>query len=284
MDSRHPSAEVDVDVSLAKQLLEEQHPALLAGPLSLVDEGWDNITFRVGSDLALRLPRRNVAVQLALNEQRWLPVVAPWLDVAVPVPVGIGVPSRLFPWPWSVVPWIEGSTCDEEALAPSEGELLARVMRSLHRFPPPDAPLNPFRGVPLSSRQNVVEERLDRLRLSQLTPLWEQALATPPARDAVWIHGDLHPRNVVVREGALVGIIDWGDMTVGDPATDLACAWMLLDSQGRSALFDVYQPSSDERSRAIGWAVNFASAMIDSRHPKHTSIGQRVIERLVASE
>ena len=273
-----------MDASLAEQLLEEQHPALLDGPLKLVDEGWDNITYRVGAAFAVRLPRRKASVQLALNEQRWLPVVAPWLDVAVPVPVGIGAPSSLFPWPWSVVQWIEGSTCDQEALAASEAGLLARVLRSLHRSSPPDAPPNPFRGVPLSSRQDVVEERLERLRLNQLTPLWEQALATAPARAAVWIHGDLHPRNVVVRDGALAGIVDWGDMTAGDPATDLACAWMLLDHRGRSELFDAYEPTSDERSRAIGWAVNFASAMMDSRHAKHTSIGHLIIERLLASE
>ena len=283
MDLRHPPAEVHVDIDLARALLIAQHPHLMTGPLVLVDEGWDNFTYRVGFEYAVRIPRRQVAVDLLLNEQKWLPRVAPWLPVAVPLPVGLGVPSDLFPWPWSVVEWIPGTTAEKTPLELDQADLLAYTLRSLHRTAPSDAPFNPFRGVPLEARRDVVEERLTRLDLGELVVLWRHALAAAPTEDAVWLHGDLHPRNVLVRDGTLAGIIDWGDMTAGDMATDLACAWMLFDARGRSAFLDAYGPTEDERLRAMGWAVNFASALVDSGELRHTRMGHSVLRQLVGS-
>jgi aminoglycoside phosphotransferase (APT) family kinase protein len=129
-----------------------------------------------------------------------------------------------------------------------------------------------------------VEERLDRLGLRELVPLWRGAIVSAAASAVVWIHGDLHPRNIVTRNGALAGIIDWGDLTAGDVAADLASAWMLLDRRGRSAFWEAYQPTDDERSRALGWAVNLASAMVDSQEPNHVRIGRQIVEQLTASD
>jgi len=280
LDIRHPPAEVHLDVETARRLLESQHPDLLTGDLTLVDEGWDNFTYRVGRGHALRLPRREVAVQLLRNEQRWLPHVAPWLHLAVPIPVAIGSPSSLYPWPWTVVEWIEGRTAEGATLAPGEAESLAKALRSLHRPASPEAPFNPFRGVPLESRRAVVEERLERLKLGELELTWRRGLEAEPAEVRVWLHGDLHPRNVVIREGRLAGLIDWGDMTAGDPATDLACAWMLFGPRDRSAFLRAYGPTQDERDRAAAWAVNFASAMLDSSEPRHVSIGRTIVAHL----
>jgi aminoglycoside phosphotransferase (APT) family kinase protein len=283
VDLRHPPAEVHVDVDLAAALVAAQHPHFMTGPVSLVDEGWDNFTYRVGSEYAVRIPRRRVAVDLLLNEQKWLPVVAPWLPVAVPLPVGLGVPSDLFPWPWSVVVWIPGTTAEDAPLAPEQATHFADTLRALHRTAPDDAPFNPFRGVPLETRRDVVEERLARLDLRDLAVLWRRALEAAPAEDAVWLHGDLHPRNVLVRDGALAGVIDWGDMTAGDVATDLACAWMLFDARGRAAFWDAYAPTEQERLRAMGWAVNFASALVDSGEPRHVRMGHFILHQLVGS-
>ena len=220
MDLRQPEAEVHIDADLVRGLLEEQHPHLVGGSLTLVDEGWDNVTYRTGSDHAVRIPRRQVAADLILNEQRWLPMIATWLPVAVSRPVEIGVPSGLFRWPWSVVEWIPGTTADVCPLGADQAVRLASILLTLHRPAPPDAPFNPFRGVPLQAMQERVEERLERLDLKPLIPLWKAGLDVPPARDRVWLHGDLHPRNVIVENEELVGIIDWGDMTAGDVATD----------------------------------------------------------------
>lgn len=282
MDARHPPAEVRLDAGMARRLLEEQHPRYLTTEPRLVDEGWDNFVFRVGDDYALKAPRREAAVALLLHEQMWLPRIATWLDLSVPEPVARGEPSALFPWPWSVVRWVPGRTAEEVSLTHADATRLAQALRSLHRPAPPEAPANPFRGVPLRKRRDSVEERLARLGLGVLLAPWTRALETELSRTPVWLHGDLHPRNVLVRDGALAGLIDWGDLTAGDPATDLACAWTLFDEGERRAFFEAYAPSEAERFRALGWAVNFASALLDSAEPRHVEMGRRIAKRLVA--
>lgn len=282
VDARHPQAEVAIDDDLVRRLLEAQHPGFLSDALVLVDEGWDNVTYRVGADHAVRLPRREVAVQLIRNEQRWLPTIGPWVGLAVPTPVAIGAPSGDFPWPWSIVEWIAGTPAEAGSLSPDDAEALATGLRSLHRPAPPEAPSNPFRGVPLRDRREVVEARLERLGLAELSRLWSRALEVDGAAGRVWLHGDLHPRNLLVHEGRLVGLIDWGDMSGGDAATDLACAWMLFDSEGREAFLEAYGPSREQRARAIGWAVNFASALVDSAEPRHEAIGRVILEQLAS--
>jgi aminoglycoside phosphotransferase (APT) family kinase protein len=283
MDLRRAPAEVDIDEDLARALLRDQRHELADGPLELVDEGWDNVTYRVGQKYAIRIPRRRVAVDLLLTEQRWLPTIAARLPVAVPRPVVLGVPTASFPWPWSVVEWIPGSTADRTRLSVDQAPVVAVVLRALHRPVTDEAPSNPFRGVPLAARQEVVEERLARLGLSDLVPIWREAIRVRPATDRVWIHGDLHGRNVVVRDGALAGIIDWGDLTGGDVATDLACAWMLFDTgAARTAFFEAYGSSDDSVARAAGWAVNLAAALLDSGEPRHVEMGRAVVNSLQA--
>lgn len=284
MDTRRPPAEVDVDIGLVRALLDAQHAHLVTGPLTLVDEGWDNFTYRIGSDYAARIPRRSVAVDLLVNEQTWLPTIAEWLPVAVPRPVAVGAPSELFAWPWSVVEWIPGETANLSPLDRDQAPSLANALRSLHRAAPPDAPFNPFRGVPLAARREAVEKRLGRLGIAGLGVLWRRAVEADAAKDSVWLHGDLHPRNVVVRDGVLAGIIDWGDVTAGDVATDLACAWMLFDERGRYAFLEAYAPTEVEKTRAIGWAVNFGCALVDSGEPLHSKIGESIIRQLVSGD
>ena len=284
MDLEHAAAEVHIDEELVRALLSDQHPDLAEEPLTWVDEGWDNVTYRVGPGHAVRIPRRQSAVELLLAEQRWLPVIAPRLPVAVPRPVGLGVASDRFPWPWSVVEWIPGETVDLQPMTEGQAGSLANVLQALHRPAPAELPFNPFRGVPLEARKVAVEERLERLALNELIPIWQAAIAAPPAREKTWIHGDLHPRNVLVRDGILAGLIDWGDMTGGDVATDLACAWMLLDATARSSFLAVYDPPGAVLERAAGWAVNFASALLDSGDSRHVRIGRAVRRRLAGSD
>lgn len=289
MDRHHPRAEVDITSGLARALLAAQHPDLLAHDLERVGEGWDNVTYRIGEGLALRIPRREAAVPLLRNEQRWLPMLAPRLGVQVPMPLRIGEPSALFPWPWSVVGWIPGQTADRDPLAPSAAPRLARVFRALHQPAPADAPENALRGVPLRERAEVLH---DRLRLLQdlrepertaLREFWNEGAQAPIATTSVWLHGDLHPRNVLVQEGELAGIIDWGDMTGGDPATDLAAAWTLFDStEARTAFLRDYAASPTEVVRARAWAVFFGCALASSGESDHEGIGRVIVKRLLS--
>jgi aminoglycoside phosphotransferase (APT) family kinase protein len=270
-------------------LLAAECPELAEDPIRLVDEGWDNFTFLVGQRYAARLPRREVAVPLLVNEQRWLPVLAPRLSLEVPVPVYVGQPSALFPWPWSVVHWIQGKTAETHVFHSADTTLLARVLRALHQPAPGDAPRNPFRGVPLSTKSEMVEERIQRFERrpevdpSRLAAIWRDACAVPGAELRVWVHGDLHPRNVVVRDGALVGLIDWGDVHGGDAATDVASAWMLIaTARHRREFLDAYGAGEALVCRAKGWAVHLGLALVASGEPRHTQLGFNTLERVLA--
>lgn len=266
-----PRAEVAIDESRVRVLLVSQHPDLATLPIRALGSGWDNASFRIGSDLVARLPRRAEAVPLILHEQRWLPQLASSLPIAVPVPVRTGVPGDGYPWAWSLVSWFEGATADHAPLASTEPHALADFLRALHRPAPPSAPHNPHRGIPLSGRARDLARRWSRLRAetgSITTPVeraWSAALEATANESSVWLHGDLHPRNVIVRSGCIVAVIDWGDLTSGDPATDLASIWMLLgDRADRLAALDRYQASPALRARALGWAVVFGSALLDA--------------------
>ncbi len=284
-----PPVERALDASGVRALLAAQCPRFGGEAIRLVDAGWDNFIFRLGREHAVRLPRRQAAVDFLLNEQRWLGQLSARLPIAVPTTVHAGVPGAGFPWPWSVVPWIPGTTAEEHRFGPQDALELAEVLLALHREAPAEAPSNPFRGVPLATRGELVAARLARLRAQpgidqpRLRTLWGEACAAPLATDRRWLHGDLHPRNVVVRDGSLAGLIDWGDLSAGDVATDLACAWLLLDSPlDRQSFFTTYGASEAEVCRAMGWATHLGLALVDSGDARHVAMGLAALGRVGA--
>ncbi|WP_419165435.1 aminoglycoside phosphotransferase family protein [Candidatus Palauibacter sp.] len=262
-----PEPEVRIDERLVADLLRAQHPDLADLPIHERHSGWDNVTYRLGDDLAARLPRRRAAAELAIKEQTCLPSLARQLPVAVPVPLRVGGAGAEFPWPWSVVPWIPGTTANVEPLGVAEGARVADFLAALHAIASPGAPTNPFRGGPLRDRAGDVEGRLAKLsdRTDLVTPellrAWRRAVAAPTHGARRWLHGDLHPSNLIVRGGILTGVIDWGDLAAGDVATDLAAVWMLFeDRQARSACLASYGAPEALVVRAMGWAIFFGSA------------------------
>ncbi|CAI9391722.1 aminoglycoside phosphotransferase family protein [Microbacterium sp. T2.11-28] len=261
-----PPAEVSLTAADVDRLLASQHPAL-RGELRAVASGWDNEVFRLGDDLAVRLPRREAAAHLVENEQRWLPILAPALPVRVPVPVAVGVPDDDYPWRWSIVPWFDGVRVADLPLAERDalaGEVAA-ALRALHVVAPPDAPRNPVRGVPLRERDGVVRGRLAGSR--GLAALWDAGLAAPEwSRPDVWVHGDVHPGNLIARGGRLEAVIDFGDMCAGDPACDLAVAWTAFGPAGRVRLRADLGDGYDDAmwARAGAWAVAFATLLRDA--------------------
>ncbi|MGH9190010.1 MAG: aminoglycoside phosphotransferase family protein [Acidimicrobiales bacterium] len=265
-----PAAEIEVGEGLIRSLLVEQHPDLADLPVTEVDSGWDNALWRIGDDLLARLPRRQIAVPLTINEQRWLPELAQTLPLPVPVPVRIGRPSDAFPWPWSVVQWIEGHPGDRaEIIQPEETACrLGRFLRALHQEAPSNAPTNPYRGVPLAERAPDFERWLSqigsRVDHRALRRVWDRALGAGQwSRPPAWIHGDLHPANTIVEHGALTAVIDFGDICAGDPATDLAGAWMLLPYNQLATFAAVYGGVDLElEQRTLGWVVLFALMQI----------------------
>jgi len=261
-----PSAEASIDSSLVRELLRAQHADLASLTLVDIGEGWDNRVFRLGRSLAVRMPRREASAVLIEQEQRWLPQLSARLPLPVPVPIRTGRPGCGFPWSWSVVPWMRGQSA---LLAPSDpmrmATALGKFLRELHQPAPSDAPLNPWRGIPLAARDQTLRKHLRQLQglvdQKAVLRVWERALPTPPwPGPPLWIHGDLHPANLLVTRERLSAVIDFGDLAAGDPATDLSVMWMLLPASARPAFLisarGPFNPcNEDTLMRARGWAL-----------------------------
>ncbi len=286
-----PAAEYRIDEGLVRRLLVDQHPDLADLPLRAVGEGWDNAIFRLGDRLAVRLPRRTASAILITREQRWLPVLSRQVSLPVPAPYRVGKPALGYPWCWSVTPWLKGSTADQVEPAATQAAVFGEFLRSLHVPAPADAPASEVRGVPLSRRAGSMKARLDRLagRTALITrevrQSWEHALEAIPDFSPTWLHGDLHPRNVLVDQGTITAVIDWGDVCAGDPATDLASNWMLFaDRRSREAFWHAYGAVSvPSRQRAKGWAILFGVTLLDtglSNHPGNAAMGRRILGRV----
>ena len=258
-----PDADLELDAELVHRLLLEQHPDLAHLPIAEVASGWDNVVFRLGSDLAVRMPRREVGAWLITSEQRWLAELAPTLPLPVPAPVRVGGPGLGYPWPWSIVPWFQGeeATCGEPRDWDQTARRLAAFLVALHRPAPADAPMSPYRGVPLAVRAPILTDGLNQLGGSvdraRIDAVWERLVATPAwPGPPVWIHGDLHPRNLVLDRGELAAVIDFGDMTAGDPAVDLSVAWFWLPAAVRPTFCEALGGVDDDTwARAKGWAL-----------------------------
>lgn len=283
-----PAAEVDVDAHLVRALLRDQHPDLADLPLAVVANGWDNVVLRLGDLLAVRLPRRAAAARLIEHEQRWLPEIAHRVAAVVPVPdpVRTGRPALGYPWSWSVVRWLPGTAAGERVGGVRVAESLAAFVELLHVPAPGDAPVNPVRAVPLATRSDAVLTRLateDVPRAGELAALWETAAALPAyAGPPVWVHADLHPFNVLFStapDGSprLSAVVDFGDVTAGDPAVDLATAWLTLDREARRTFRARVTADDDTWTRARGWAVSIASAL----HLSDDRASQRVAGRAI---
>lgn len=285
-----PEAELPIDAALVAALLTEQHADLAGLPLEAVGEGWDNVTFRLGDALAVRLPRRRAAAHLVLHEQRWLPTLAPLLPISVPAPVRTGAPGCGYPWAWSVVPWFEGTHVGVTPFTDPRREAarLGAFLRALHVPAPTDAPRNPYRGVPLGDRAALFDRTVaqlgDRIDAVAVRTVWEAALAVPVFRDPpVWLHGDLHALNLVARAGTLVAVVDFGDLTAGDPATDLAVAWQLFDAPDRAVLRAAAGADADAWERARGWALALSLIYLANSAdlPDLHAVGERTLERVL---
>ncbi len=262
-----PAAEVAIDEALIARLVAAQHPDLL-GDVRIVANGWDNVVARLGDEHLVRMPRRALSAPLVEHEARWLPVLAPLLPVPIPVPVRVGSPTDEYPWTWVISPWLPGIpltavfVADRRALAAD----LGRAHSALHVRASIDAPANPVRGVPLVEREAVAREGFAQLeRGAELATVLDDGLAAEPwTGPDVWIHGDPHPGNLLATaDGRLAAMIDFGDLTAGDPATDLAIAWLAFDAEGRAAYSAAHSPVDDATwRRARAWAAILAAAFV----------------------
>ncbi len=266
MPSRKMHAdEVSTDASLVRRLLRAQFPSwseLSIEPVA--STGTDNALYRLGRERLVRLPRIRSAVPHVEREHAWLPRLAPELPCAVPEPLAKGTPGEGYPWPWSVLRWLDGENSIVGQIAEP-----ARLARDLAAFVVALRGVDPSggpaagRGAPLVERDRFTRDAIAALRGEvdgdAVTAVWESALRAPAYRGApVWIHGDLSPGNVLCVNGRLVAVIDFGCLGIGDPACDAIAAWNLLPADARDEFREALEIDDATWLRARGWALSIA--------------------------
>lgn len=261
-----PAMNADIDVALVHQLITAQFPHYADLPITpAVPQGWDNRTFRLGTDLSVRLPSAAGYVPQIEKEHRYLPRLAPLLPVAIPVPLARGTPGVGYPFPWSVYRWLPGETAataridDLTAFAMAVAQFLVALQRIEPAGGPPPGPHNFYRGGPVATYDAETRRAIAALDgdldTAATTAVWEAALAALWPGPSVWVHGDVAPGNLLIREGRLSGVIDWGSAAVGDPACDLVIAWTFLSGASREAFRAALSLDQATWARARGWAL-----------------------------
>jgi aminoglycoside phosphotransferase (APT) family kinase protein len=250
--------EVDTDSSLVQSLVAEQFPQWAGLPVEpVLPRGTDNANYRLGSELLVRLPRRESTVPALEKELRWLPTLAPLLPLAVPEPLASGEPTEGFPFPWAVLTWVEGRTADRIDSVRTADDLAAFVA-AFRAIDADGAPPGHRRGAlrAYDERMRATVEKLADHDTEALLGGWEEARAAP-AWDGppTWCHGDLDLRNVLFADARPVGVVDFGTIGVDDPATDDAAAFKLLPAEARERFWDRVGADGASIARARGWTI-----------------------------
>ncbi len=286
--------EVATDAALVAGLVAAQFPdwaGLRVEPVESI--GTDNAMYRLGDELSVRMPRVEWAVAPLEREFDWLPRLAPQLPFATPVPVAVGEPGDGYPWPWTVCRWIDGTHPVVGRISGADrlAADLARFVLAMRALDPAGAPRTAWPR-PLHEEDEFVRTAIAALG-DALVPdpdgiveIWEDALDAPRWNGPpTWIHGDLSPGNLLVRDGRLTGVLDFGAMGLGDPAGDLRVAWNLLPPAARTRFRGGLGSDAAEWRRARGWALLQAVAQVSyfhARNPPLAASARFVIAELVA--
>ncbi|SFS57199.1 aminoglycoside phosphotransferase family protein [Paenibacillus sp. BC26] len=286
--------EVQIDASLVKRLLEVQFPHWAELSLTRIkSSGTDNAIFRLGEELAVRLPRIDWATGQAELERIWLPKLAPHLPLAIPAPIAIGVPAEGYPWEWAVYRWFKGEdaivgTIDDLGQAATD---IAQFVDAMQRIdlgseitPPPSS-----RGLSLAPRDLGVRKAIAELEgmidQRSATLAWEEALRAPDWQGAgVWIHGDIHAGNLLIEQGRISAVIDFGCMGLGDPACDMLFAWSILTGETRPIFQAELQPDDATWARGRGYALSMgliALPYYKDTNPVFASVAKRIINEVL---
>ncbi|MFF2053279.1 aminoglycoside phosphotransferase family protein [Leifsonia sp. NPDC058194] len=289
-----PEVRPVIDAALVRRLVDAQFPHWRSLPVRPVDhDGWDNRTFRLGDDLSVRLPSATGYAAQVAKEQEWLPRLAPLLTLPIPQPVAVGVPDERYPFPWSVYRWLPGrplvlaredvdADVDDVTLAREIGEFLVALRGVDATDGPVPGAHNFFRGDPPAV---YGDEALAAIALlgddaPRARGIWERAIGSRWEAAPVWFHGDVAEGNLLVRDGRLSAVIDFGTSGVGDPACDLVPAWTLFDGAARAAFRDAVALDPDTWARAAGWALWKAAITLRDRPDDRGS--RTTLRRLLA--
>ena len=287
---------INIDVALVRRLVATQFPQWANLPVKPVDvDGWDNTTFRLGEDMSVRLPSAEQYALQVEKEQRWLPRLAPLLPLPIPVPLGKGTPAEGYPFPWSVYRWIEGETAIVERIDDlvEFATTLAGFLTALYRIDSADGPPpgrhNFFRGGPLTVYDGETRQALAALEgeidTDAAGAVWEAALAAIWQGSPVWFHGDIAWGNLLVEEGRLSAVIDFGTSGVGDPSCDLAIAWTLFGGESRDAFREALRLDDATWARGRGWTL-WKALITLAEHvetsPPEAGEPRRIIDEILA--
>lgn len=257
-----------ITTQIARALIVEQFPQFAHLPIRSVDHGGnDNRTFHLGSEMSIRLPSAEGYERQVLKEQTWLPKIAPYLPLPIPQPVAMGMPSKIYPWNWSIYKWLEGESANSLELRDEHLETialqLAQFLNEFHKFDAAGAPApglhNWWRAAHTSvynaETKSLIEELKDFIDVAQARKLWQRAISSKWDRDPVWVHGDVASGNLLVKDNRLAAVIDFGCMGIGDPACDLTIAWTFFRGKSREIFKANMDLDEETWARARGWAM-----------------------------
>lgn len=257
--------EIEIGTAVVVRLIAEQFPHWAGLPVTQVrSAGTDNTIYRLGQDMAVRLPRRPGTVAALARELQWLPRLAPLLPLAVPVPLAQGAPGEGFPFPWAVYRWLDGENVADEPDVdlPAAAVRLGAFVAALQRIDTEGGPPPSFRGGPVSALDDRVRTEIRDLAADGMvdpglaTAAWQTAMAAPAwAGPPRWVHADLSPLNLLARHGRLTAVIDFGGVGVGDPAVDMLPAWTWLTPQARDLFRGEVKPDDATWARGRGWGL-----------------------------
>jgi aminoglycoside phosphotransferase (APT) family kinase protein len=281
----------DITAELASRLVAAQFPQWAGLPVRPVEPGgWDNRTFRLGAGLSVRLPSGAPYALQVSKEHRWLPALAPQLPLPVPVPIALGAPGCGYPWPWSVCRWLPGvpaaaaPPADLTALAADLAGFLAALYRADPAGGPEPGEHNFLRGAPVRSYDAQTRDAIRSLGAevdaAAVTEVWEAALAADWPGPPVWVHGDVADGNLLVDEGRLRAVIDFGCCAVGDPACDTVIAWTLLSGESREAFRELLPVDPRAFDRGRGWAL-WKALIVLARVIRSDRAGAAVTRRVI---
>jgi len=248
--------------------------------------GTDNAMFRLGDTMVVRLPRIDWAAGSVEHEQTWLPVIGPLLPVATPAPLGMGEPMHGYPWRWSVYTWLDGANPTAEDLTESLVRDIADCLNAIHALDVPGGPVN-RRGFSFEARDEVTRKSISEMAgmvdTAAVTAVWDAAFTLPPCEPpGTWIHSDTAPGNLLVRDGRLVGLIDFAGVSRGDPAVDLGLAWNLLPARLRPAFRDQLDIDEATWLRSRAWSLSQACLQLPYYHETNKPLATQA--RYVISE
>lgn len=295
---KHDIEKFNITPFLARKLINEQFPEYSHLPITEVEkQGHDNRTYRLGNDLLIRMPTDKAYALKVPKEQELLPKLAPHLSISIPVPVKMGLPSKDYAYPFSIYRWLEGTSINlltlDDKVTMHLAYDLAKFLKELQSIKdivgPEPGQHNWWRGDHVSVYDKGFREQVSNLvkiiDFTKASNLWDSACNTKWRNNPVWVHGDFAIGNMLMQNGKLSAIIDFGGIAVGDPACDLVIAWTFLNGEARDVFIEEMALDEDCWLRAKAWALwkaTFELCQIKDKNSLEALVHRQIIDDVLA--